>query len=354
MEEVIGWHSSRGWPLVKLWGAWNEPDLPSDPLHADAKRAAQFWEAAQSIVTNHCKACKVVAGEFAEDTSKDQSEYIERYRNTLLCDPKKNPHCPARALKWPNKPHVWGLHDYHDVVYGGNHDAKEFDKLADTSRLGHPYIWLSEQGVELQTSEHATRLDENKSSEATHNARQRKAAFEFLHLQKGLRHIERANYYMYNQPSEAEIKHNPNTFDSGLLTNTDEVREAYCVLAYIAHKCPPTGKTLNGAANGSVKFGGGGGTEINFDEFCSDYPTATLHGLVDPNGSPATYHFEYGGKASLSKPVGDGRASVEVEAEVPLPTSGCYPMYFRVVATDAKGTSYYAFNSSKISFSAAF
>jgi hypothetical protein len=110
------------------------------------------------------------------------------------------------------------------------------------------------------------------------------------------------------------------------------------------HLCPPTVKTLTGEANGGIHFGGGGGTHFNPNEFCSAYPTATLSGLVDPNGTSTRYHFEYWRtdhrQSTHPETVGNSTPPVEVTAQIKLPTSDCYPTHFRVVATSADGTSY--------------
>jgi hypothetical protein len=120
MEEVIGWHSSRGWPLVKLWGAWNEPDAANDPLHEDAPRAAPFWEVANSIlhkITPHypCGGCASVAGEF----STYYLDYTTCYRNIILYSYCHGPH-NRYTRYWfgePRDPTVWGFHDYKDLEH---------------------------------------------------------------------------------------------------------------------------------------------------------------------------------------------------------------------------------------------
>lgn len=77
-------------PSVQLWGAWNEPDLnlnkavKRDPLYNKPGVAAGYWEIAQSVIK--CGACRVVAGEFAEDSEKDHIKYIESYLTHILHD----------------------------------------------------------------------------------------------------------------------------------------------------------------------------------------------------------------------------------------------------------------------------
>ena len=138
-----------------------------------------------------------------------------------------------------------------------------------------------------------------------------------------------------------EAEHEPAINEYG---NKGEARPAYCVLAYMNHLCPPTVKTLTGGAEGGVHIGGGGGTTFNPNEFCSAYPTATLNGLVDPNGTSTRYHFEYWGadgrRSTHPEAVGNSTPPVAVMAQIKLPTSDCYPTHFRIVATSADGTSY--------------
>ncbi len=69
--------------------------------------------------------------------------------------------------------------------------------------------------------------------------------------------------------------------------------------------------------------------------------TATLNGAVDPNGAPASYHFEYGtttdyGLESPTQAAGSGADPVPVQATVSgLTASTTY--HYRLVAGDVKG-----------------
>ena len=54
-KDIMQWANARG---IKTFGAWNEPDLPSDPTWGHAKLAAQYWQVAQYVIThNHCGDC---------------------------------------------------------------------------------------------------------------------------------------------------------------------------------------------------------------------------------------------------------------------------------------------------------
>ncbi len=95
-------------------------------------------------------------------------------------------------------------------------------------------------------------------------------------------------------------------------------------------------------------------------EFTSN-STIKLNGTVDPNGTTTTYHFEYGpttayGQTTPSSEAGSGTSTLEVSAEVPAEVEGfnftaakpyvvlCFrvlnPRHYRLVASNAAGTSY--------------
>lgn len=71
---------------------------------------------------------------------------------------------------------------------------------------------------------------------------------------------------------------------------------------------------------------------------------ATLHGLVNPEGSPTTYHFEYGtttayGHSTPVESAGSGAKDVAVEKTVlELEPESTY--HYRIAATNAAGTTY--------------
>jgi hypothetical protein len=352
MEEVIGWHRSRHWPLVKLWGAWNEPDATSDPLHKDKPRAAQFWEIARSIlqeITHHssCSGCTVIAGEF----STYYPEYTSCYRNVIFygyC--RKTNHTHYYTRYWfgkPKDPTAWGFHDYGDLLHRDNHTASEFAKFA-RKRLNKPRLFMSEAGVELQAGgETETELGELKAKteaeKASKRELQQKASEEFLNLPEGLSYpINRMNYYEYTAPTEkAQKKH---VFDSGLLEvegRHRRERPAYCVLAYEKHVCPPTSE----AESTSIFVG---------LRACGTPPKmAKIVGHINPNGAKTvSYHFEYGPTSAYgeSTPAENikpeaGWALAEVRAEIPVTKleeterGMCpSPIHFRLAATNAQGT----------------
>jgi hypothetical protein len=348
MEEVIRWHASRRLRLVKLWGAWNEPDDAQDPLHKDAPRAAQFWEVAQTIlhdIAPHypCNGCTAVAGEF----STFYPEYTSCYREVLLYDYCRNPHPSHPYTRYwsgkPRDPSAWGFHDYEDLLHRNDTVARHFAKFAQT-RLEKPRLFMSEAGVELQTGQKSeTELGELKAKTEGEKAEKRslqvQAAEEFLKLPDGLPYpIDRMYYYQYIAPSASEQK--DHAFDSALLEEEDgerRERPAYCVLAYEDHRCPPITTT---------------GPNVGIDVEGYTEKTVKVTGTVNPEDLPTEYGFEYGPTPSSlgsKTPIEKLKARLsadEVSAEFALTvnTEECFDSatvaYFRIEATNATGTRY--------------
>ncbi len=354
LEEVIRWHAStvkggKGWRLVKLWGAWNEPDGTHDPLHKDRPRAAQFWEVAQSIlgqIEQHypCKGCTVVAGEF----STFYPEYTSCYRNVLLYNYCFNPH-HHYARYWSGKPRdptAWGFHDYGDLSARTDTVAQEFAKFVQT-RLEKPRLFMSEAGVLLQNGETATTLAESEKAreEGRVSYPQLKAAEEFLKLPEGLSYpIDRMYYYQYTAPTRAQ--QSEHDFDSALLEEENgerRERPAYCVLAYEDQRCPPIAIT---------------GPSVGVDLEGHSEVTIKLTATVNPYDLPTEYRFEYGrtpsslaSRTPLEK-LNAGLNPDKVRVEITLPASfeECYDKvvdYFRIKATNPTGTRYGALSEIK-------
>lgn len=108
-------------------------------------------------------------------------------------------------------------------------------------------------------------------------------------------------------------------------------------------QCPPTVKVSPAKAIGAVTNGGAS---------CEVEPLkVTLQGTINPNGSPTTYKFEWGAVNGVytestppsEKPVeGTTTVAVSVSATVNrIPVGAgqnCATIYFRLVATNAAGT----------------
>ena len=84
MRKFIPGNPGAGIPPVRIWGAWNEPDLVSDPLHHYSVTAAYFWGEAQraSEAAGCHHHCLVVAGEFAGYLP--HHGYVANYESTIL------------------------------------------------------------------------------------------------------------------------------------------------------------------------------------------------------------------------------------------------------------------------------
>jgi sugar lactone lactonase YvrE/plastocyanin len=255
-------------PAVKLWGAWNEPDI-KNILEHNAQKAALLWKIADAIGGElHC-GCKIAAGEFYEFDG-----HIKEYINTILHD----------SSYGTARPSVWGFHDYYDLEnlqrhteeHKGNVDLEKF--LEEIK--GTPKIWISETGVVLQNGGKETKL----KAGGEHARLQVAAANDVLKLANGHSRIELINYYLYEGPSkEYDEKHRkPHAFDSALVAGAlipekQKPREAYCVLVLNIKKGCPAGGITKGAARESVTA-----------------EAATMTASVEPRELPTTYLFEYG------------------------------------------------------------
>jgi Ig domain of plant-specific actin-binding protein len=274
ITEVAARHKEEPYvvPAIRRWGAWNEPDYHNkeeyNPLYKHPEEAALFWKKARAILNQVGCDCTMVAGEFATNDG-----YVSEYKNTIRTNHKF----------WARKPGVWGLHDYEDLIHV-THTHPYFEDYAKAfvhsmdKGWGHPRIWLSEAGVELENNHEPTSLA--KGSEPL--KLQRLAAYDFLHLHKvSEQYIELIDYYGYKGPSAEQLRENKYYFDSALLPGqgvheTQEPREAYCVIALEEEGCPPkviTKAPVPGTTTSSAST-----------------PLLT----VNPRGLPAHYFIEYG------------------------------------------------------------
>jgi alpha-tubulin suppressor-like RCC1 family protein len=276
---------------VRTFGAWNEPNKFNAPLHPDAEagRAALLWGEAQHAVERlGCtKHCVVVAGEFTGYFPI----YTGKYVGAILKDAKRGD--PTRT-----KPTVWGLHDYNDLEKvqaeqqpGGkeviahsytNSEADSFVRLIKSKRLGSTHIWLTEQGVKVETAGGGT----GSTRLTGHPELQRLAAQDFIRLGSPSMHIERLYYYQYRGPSKERKEElaakEQHEFDSALLAGEGygpepkNWRPAFCVLVLGDNGCPASSVTKT-AVTGAI-------TET----------TATVAADINPEGLPTKYQFEYG------------------------------------------------------------
>jgi hypothetical protein len=279
VKGLIELHSEDGTiPMVKLWGAWNEPDNSRiNPLAGNAGEAALLWKIAHQAITSHC-ACMVAAGEFT-----GYSGYIGRYVSAILHD-----HRYGSAL-----PHAWGLHDYADLVqlhyhqqhHEGNVTVDRFVRAVD-GQVGKPRIWISETGVLLHSGGSATEL----RTSPNHQHLQIEAANDLLRLSQASSRIEIVNNYLYLGPSLKYIHEgHPQAFDSALVAGegvkeAQVPREAYCVLALRKSKgCSAMAKT-KGPVHGSAHAS-----------------SVSVLASIDPRGLATTYSFVYGRTTSYGQ-----------------------------------------------------
>ena len=275
---------------VRTFGAWNEPDNASSPLLHAPEQAALLWgEAERAIEHLGCgRHCIVVAGEF----TSYEGHYIGQYVNTILRDAK-------RGLPTRTKATFWGIHDYGDLlnveaekqsgqwVIGRtyrNFEADDYVRYIKSKRMGSTHVWLSEQGVQIESHVKPGRTRLTGNSEL-----QRLAAKDFLLLGDSSMQVERIYYYGYKGVSKARKEelaaHKPEAkyeFDSALLagegygSEPQDWRPAYCVLALGEEGCPPAVVTQAPVA---------GTTMLSST-------TALLS--ITPGGLPAHYFVEYG------------------------------------------------------------
>jgi hypothetical protein len=315
-------------PGVKLWGAWNEPDLGAYGLHPYEHRAAEYWQVAQYVANhNNCRDCKIIAGEFAL-ANEYEGHYISEYRNTIV-ELKK--YVPCKFCSHA-RPSIWGFHDYHDVINVTKAFAEKFTTFTG-GRTGKAQMWIGEAGVELQpgVGDKPTPLAEQKSSSTVREERQKQAAEDLETLHKASARIERIYYYGYRAPTEAKQeageKDKQLPFDSGLFEaepepgkrdprSKGEARPAYCILAFADNSCKPVVATL--------------GPEYK--------EVVNAVGAVNPNGLATKVYFEEGypgegySLATASQTV-TGLSTTTITAHPTI----CEGQY-RVVATNAAGT----------------
>jgi hypothetical protein len=294
-----------GRPPVTIWGAWNEPDLGGKKgikkhyFAYEAKKAAKIWSYAKAAMQGAgCSGCVMVAGEFAE-YKPAKPGYEEEYEKEIVAKRNEAVKIGEHSKRYPRKPSVWGLHDYHDLEYyfehHSNSDAEGFDhELA--AAVGKTRIWLSELGVFLsegpgleQPLETATdngkqimHVINGKLEAESADELQVEAAKDFLTLGT-LPSVEMLDYYEYRSAGG---------FDSALLppSNKEPAREAYCVLARNEPACPP------------------GATTESVIQSATTATASTAAVKVNPNGLPTEYWLEYGKTTAY----GETTASVEL------------------------------------------
>jgi hypothetical protein len=105
------------YPYVREFSAWNEPNVPNEPMVDKPWMAARYYDA----MAGACgRRCTVVGGDVADVGA--MRPWVERY---------------MRNLK--HRPKVWAMHNYHDA---NEHTGSTARLLA----LVHGPLWVTETG----------------------------------------------------------------------------------------------------------------------------------------------------------------------------------------------------------------
>jgi Glycosyl hydrolase catalytic core len=113
------------YPWVHVITPWNEPNHQAEPTSRNAEAAAAYYGA----VRRACPACTIVAGDVLD--TDNMLRWLAAYQAAL-----------------PEKPAVWGLHNYHDTTH------RLADGLESFLHAVAGEVWLTETGgiVQLRNS----------------------------------------------------------------------------------------------------------------------------------------------------------------------------------------------------------
>ena len=194
----------RRFPWVNQYQTWNEENQGNEPTHANAARAAAYY----NWLGRACRGCAVTAADVLDGPTMES--WLRRF------------------LHYAPNARLWGVHPYFELTYGGEQE------LAKLVHLVHGRIWFTEAGTPLWRfvrSEHRFRFNTaGGQAEATH----RLLAMVARHSR-----ISRVYFYQWRSPtpvtaSEAQKSHHrrvTETWDSGMLNPNCSVRPAFTILA---------------------------------------------------------------------------------------------------------------------------
>ncbi|MGI8633055.1 MAG: hypothetical protein ACR2NA_11005, partial [Solirubrobacterales bacterium] len=129
---------------VHTFSPWNEPNHRAQPTHTDPATAARFYRIVRSECERRYDDCRVVALE--PDDQSDMAAYVRGFLAELA----------------PERPKLWGFHDYVDV----NRRVSEPDQaLKKLLALVEGEVWLSETGGWVKLGRRLP-YDENRSADA--------------------------------------------------------------------------------------------------------------------------------------------------------------------------------------------
>jgi Glycosyl hydrolase catalytic core len=189
-EAAVGRFLVR-YPWVHVITPWNEPNHQGEPTSRDPAAAAAYYGA----VRRACPACTIVAGDVLD--TGNMLQWLGAYHAAL-----------------PEKPAVWGLHNYHDTTHQVAGGLESF------LRAVTGQVWLTETGGIVQLR--------NASGRVTHGYDEQRAA-------NGIRHafaLARAHaarvrrVYIYNWQDDPA-----GYFTSGLLDASGRPRPGFFVFA---------------------------------------------------------------------------------------------------------------------------
>lgn len=176
---------------IKVFGAWNEANSPSQPTYKDPKRAAQYGAALKKV----CRKCKVVVGDLLD------------IRNLKKYATKMN-----RTLKGRGK--LWGLHNYGDV---NRHRTSGTTTLL---KIVPGEVWMTETGGISKFTGSPLKATEAKAGKAI--GYMFSLARKYGSRKRGLR-SKVARLYPYDfGPSPASAR-----FDASLLAPDGSARKSY-------------------------------------------------------------------------------------------------------------------------------
>jgi Glycosyl hydrolase catalytic core len=137
-EAAVGRFLAR-YPWVHAITPWNEPNHQGEPTSRNAGAAAAYYGA----VRRACPGCTIVAGDVLD--ADNMLRWLGTYQAAL-----------------PEKPAVWGLHNYHDTTH------QLADGLESFLRAVAGEVWLTETGGIVQLR--------NRSGRVTHRYDEQRAA----------------------------------------------------------------------------------------------------------------------------------------------------------------------------------
>jgi Glycosyl hydrolase catalytic core len=187
-EAAVGRFLAR-YPWVHVITPWNEPNHQGEPTSRNAEAAAAYYGA----VRRACPACTIVAGDVLD--TGNMLRWLAAYQAAL-----------------PERPAVWGLHNYHDTTH------QVADGLESFLNAVAGEVWLTETGGIVQLRNSSGRVTHRYDEQRAANGVRQAFALARAHAARVRR------VYIYNWQDD------PNGyFTSGLLDASGRARPAFFV-----------------------------------------------------------------------------------------------------------------------------